>query len=257
MLGSYRYGLARYLVKKIEEQAERQVKGHAILRDFLEYYGRNSPSTGCSYADYLLLYRYIKNHNPKEVLECGTGFSTVVIAQALKENEEEYGVKGHLVSMEQNGSYHAAAIESLPPPLKNDPRLEIVLSPVMEDTCGFFRGIRYKEVPKRAYDFVFVDGPDSAANPTNKPLTLNCDFVKLVSENEHPTSALIDTRVGTCFMYSLLFPGKFRYDYLRKVGIVESVTKNDLADSKKVVTRVMEKREFHRPPIATLIRGEY
>ena len=200
----------------------------------------------------------MKRHKPQAVLECGTGFSTVVIAQALRENEEEFGIHNwRLVSMEENTHYHEAAVKSLPLPLKNDARLEIVLSEAVEDTYEFFRGVRYREVPKGMYDFVFVDGPDLMVSPANQPLTFNYDFVKLVSESDHPIGALIDTRVSTCFVYSLLFPEKFRYDYLRKVGIVEPVTKKDLADAKKIVARAMARREFSRPPIWQLIQGGY
>jgi len=111
----FRYKFARYLAKKIEKEAERLIKSNAVLAGYLEHYRRTSPATGCSYADYALLYRYVKNHKPKEVLECGTGFSTVVITQALRENEVESGVCGRLVSMEENPRYHEAAIQSLPP----------------------------------------------------------------------------------------------------------------------------------------------
>ena len=245
------------MAEKIEERSERLIKNNDTIQGYLEYYGRTSPSTGCSYTDYVLLYRYVKNHRPKEVLECGTGFSTVVIAQALKENEEAYGIRGRLVSMEENERYYQAALESMPPPLKHDPRLQIVLSPAVEDTYEFFRGVRYKEIPKRAYDFVFVDGPDLMINPARKPLTFDYDFVKLVQESGHPIGALVDTRVSTCFVYSLLFPEKFRYDYLRKVGIVEPVTRKDLADGRKIVSRAMARREFRRPPMRAWMRGAY
>lgn len=112
----FRYQFAGYLANKIERRAEQQIKRHAVLCGYLEHYRRTSPSPGCSYADYSLLYRYVKNHKPREVLECGTGFSTVVILQALRENEEEYGIKGRLVSMEENRDYYEAAVKSLPPP---------------------------------------------------------------------------------------------------------------------------------------------
>lgn len=254
----FSYRVARYLAQKIDERAKKSIEGNFALQDYLEHYRRTSPSTGCSYSDYLLLHQYVKRHKPQAVLECGTGFSTVVIAQALKENEEEFGIHNwRLVSMEENANYYEAAVKSLPFSLKNDARLEIVLSGAVEDTYEFFRGVRYREVPKGVYDFVFVDGPDLMINPANKPLTFNYDFVKLVSESDHPIGALIDTRVSTCFVYSLVFPEKFRYDYLRKVGIVEPVTKKDLADAKKIVARAMARREFSRPPIWKLIPGRY
>ncbi len=251
-----RYKLAQLLSRKIEERAKRWVESNTTLRDHLEYYRRTSPSTGCSYSDYLSLYKYVRKYKPLEVLECGTGFSTVIITQALKENEADGGSHNwRLVSMEQSAKYYDAAMKSLPPILKNDARLEIVLSEAVEDTYEFFRGVRYNEVPKRAYDFVFVDGPDLMMHPDKQPLTFNYDFVKLVSESDHPIGAFIDTRVSTCFVYSLLFPNKFKYDYLRWLGIVEPVTKNDLSTGIKIVSRAMAKRQFRRPSIWQLITG--
>lgn len=253
-----RYRLARYLSRKIEERAKRLIENNAALRDYLEHYRRTSPSTGCSYSDYSLLYRYVRNHKPKAVLECGTGFSTVVIAQGLKENEKEFGIRNwSLVSMEENPHYYEAALKSLPLDLKSDSRLEIILSPAVEDTYELFRGVRYKEIPKRAYEFVFVDGPDLMLNPAKKPLAFDYDLVKLVSESDRPISAFVDTRSSTCFAYSLLFPGKFKYDYLRRVGIVGPVTKNDLADTKRIVSLAMARSEFGRPSIRQLFTGEY
>jgi len=254
---SIRAKVGKFIAEKIERKAEKELKANKILWGYLEYYRRLSTSTGCSYSDYWLLYRYIKKHRPKEVLECGTGVSTVVIARALQENQENFGIQWRLVSMEENRDWFDMAIKALPPNLKNDPRLEICFSEAVEDAYECFRGVRYKEIPRGNYEFVFIDGPDFMTNPAKKPLTFDYDFVKLVSESEHPISALIDTRTSTCFIYSLLFPNKFRYDYLRKVGIVYPVTKADLADTKQIVARAMSSHSFRRPPIWQAIKGEY
>ena len=48
--------------------------------------------TGASYSDYLTLYEQVKSFKPKEILECGTGITTVVLAQALLENARETAV---------------------------------------------------------------------------------------------------------------------------------------------------------------------
>ena len=42
-------------------------------------YLSKTESTGCSWSDYAALYRRIRTLRPREVLECGTGVSTVVI----------------------------------------------------------------------------------------------------------------------------------------------------------------------------------
>jgi len=159
--------------------------------------------------------------------------------------------------MEENKDYYKSALKSLPPELKNDSNLEIVLSEAIEDYYEFFRGVRYKQIPDRSYDFIFVDGPDLMVNPAQKPLTFDYDLVKLVGRSLHPISAFVDTRTSTCFVYSLLFPKKFKYDYLRRFGIIESVTKNDLVDAKKIVSEAMSRRSFNRPNIFKFITGNY
>ena len=69
------------------------------LEDFLE----NSESTGCSYTDYWALYGYIRRQKPIEILECGPCATTLIMAHALKENEKETGIAGHITSMEEIG----------------------------------------------------------------------------------------------------------------------------------------------------------
>lgn len=254
---SIRHSLGSFIRRYIEDRAERIIKSRPLLKKYLEDYARTSSSTGCGYSDYLLLYNWIRDHKPQEVLECGTGFSTVVLAAALKENEKEYGIPWRLVSMEENKEYYDMACRSFPQELKNDSRVEIILSPAVEDTYEFFRGVRYKDIPKRSYDFIFVDGPNFMTDPKKHPLTFNFDLVDIVRQSEKPVSAIIDTRTSTCFVYSLLFPEKFRYDYLRKVGVVYFVTKNDLADARKIVANAMSRHAFRRPPLGALLRGRY
>ncbi len=248
---------AGILAKFFERQAEMTLRKNRPLWGLLQDYLKNSPSTGCAYSDYLLLYNYIRNRKPKEVLECGTGVSTVVIAYALKENERDYGIKGRVTSMEESPNYYNVALKLFPERESLKSYAEIVLSPVMEDTYHFFRGIRYKDVPLRPYDFVFVDGPDYLCDPKGEIILFNFDFVDIVRKSEKPVGALIDTRTTTCFVYSLLFGDEFRYDYVRKVGIVEPVTKNDLAPVQKIVARSMRAHSFKRPPFLNFIRGTY
>jgi tRNA A58 N-methylase Trm61 len=82
------------------------------------------------------------------VLELGTGASTVVIAQALLENDV-----GRVTSMEESEDWYIHARQNLPSGLPVD----IVLSSTVEDCFSIFRGIRHRDIPDRSYDFVFVD----------------------------------------------------------------------------------------------------
>jgi len=72
------------------------------LKDILAYANVASPSVGVSTTDYVALYRKIRTDRPSFVLECGTGRSTMIIAQAMLENLNGTPADGiKLVSMEQ------------------------------------------------------------------------------------------------------------------------------------------------------------
>lgn len=75
--------LLRYVAERRGENLFRTNKG---LWDTLQDYLKKSGSTGCSYMLYAELYKYVRKFKPCEILECGTGISTVVLAYALMEN---------------------------------------------------------------------------------------------------------------------------------------------------------------------------
>jgi len=72
-----------------EWYAKFYLKRHPKLWKGLVKYTEKTGSAGCSMMDYYALYKQIRNIKPLEVLECGTGVSTLVIAHALMENERE------------------------------------------------------------------------------------------------------------------------------------------------------------------------
>lgn len=86
-----RHQLAVALHNYLERNAEKKIKANPALWKLLQAYIEKSSSTGCSFSDYLVLYNWVRRHKPKEILECGTGMSTVVLAHALKENYQEEG----------------------------------------------------------------------------------------------------------------------------------------------------------------------
>lgn len=250
-----RHQLAIALHNYLESDAEKKIQANHPLWDLLKAYIEKSPSTGCSFSDYFVLYNYVRKHKPKEILECGTGMSTIVLASALKENYQDGGVKGRVASMEENAEYYEKAVSLFPDSLKD--YAEIFLSPAIEDTRDFFRGVRYKDIPQRQYDFVFVDGPDLLINPKNPELAFDYDIVRVIANSDTPVAGFVDTRTSTCFIYSLIFGDKFRYDYVRKLGIVEPCTKKDVLSAKKIADRATMRHAFKRPSFLQCIRGSY
>jgi hypothetical protein len=165
------------------------------------------------------------------------------------------GLKGRVASMEESAGYYEKAVSLFPDSLKE--YAEIFLSPAIEDTRDFFRGVRYKDVPDRQYDFIFVDGPDLMTNPKGQNLSFDYDIVRIIANSDTPVAGFVDTRTSTCFIYSLIFGDKFRYDYVRKLGIVEPCTKKDVLSAKKIADRATMRHAFKRPPFLKSVRGAY
>ena len=222
--------------KYLERSAEKKLRAHTDLWSDLCDYQKRTISSGASYSDYWLLYSYIRSVQPKEVLECGTGVTTLILAYAMRDNEKNNGVRGRITSMESVTECYESARKLMPEHLR--PYVDIVFSPKVEDAYYFFRGVRYESVPERSYEFVYIDGPGTSA-PSDGHKTFNCDLIKVVERSAIPVVALIDTRMSTCFVFGLVFKrGKVAYDYRYDVGFVGPVTANDLLSANGVIKAI-------------------
>jgi len=103
------------LLRKLAQiKARRILKRNDLLWSALQEYLQETKSTGCGYIDYACLYQTIRSAKPVEVLECGTGVSTLVIAHALMENESEPGRGGRVTSMEEHEGWLDMSRKLLP-----------------------------------------------------------------------------------------------------------------------------------------------
>lgn len=223
-----------YFKKKIEIgfrklaqlKSNRALKRNEALWLALSDYISNSNSTGCGDIDYYQLYEQIRKYKPKEVLECGTGVTTLIIAQALKENEAITGIKGRLTSMEEHEEWLEMSKSLLPSQYES--YVDFELSETIEKTFSLFRGVGYKNIPKRDYDFVFIDGP-SYYSPRDGVPTFDFDFLSVLDISNKPVAALIDKRVSTCFvLQQLLGREKVTYSSVLGLGFILPSTKSDL-----------------------------
>jgi predicted O-methyltransferase YrrM len=184
-------------------------RNHSLWR-ILSAYQAASDSTGCSYSDYWTLYTYVRRYRYEEILECGTGISTIVMACALKENEATTGTGGRITSMEDMDNWYAHAKAIIPPDLAG--YIDIVLSKRTEYCHSIFRGVGYRDIPPRKYDFVFIDGPGTSA-PSDNTVAFDFDYVNVVWKSERPVCAILDKRLGTCYVLQKIFGiDKVRYD---------------------------------------------
>lgn len=209
----------------LEHRAYRHIRGERRLWTDLEEYQRKSLSTGCSYADYWRLNRAIRQQTPAEILECGTGMSTVVIAAAVHANVDDGWPPARITSMEEDERWLARTDAIFPGRLAK--YVDFRLRPTTEDYYSIFRGVRYRDVPDRPYDFVFIDGPKYLA--PNGDVTFDFDLVAILQRAERPVSAIIDKRISTRFVLeTMLKNGKFRYSPILHLGFVRSATRADL-----------------------------
>jgi hypothetical protein len=189
-------------------------------------YARSSQVTGASYSDYLTLYQQVRRWKPREVLECGTGISTLVLAQALLDNEREGAPAGRVTSMEDHEDWYHTARKAMPADL--DGVVELVHSKKVDGFHRIFRGVRYEQVPRRDYDFVFSDGPDRHSPVTGDKL-FNLDLIDVIGRSERPLRAVVDNHYLTFWvLQKLLGTDKARYDVWRRLMFVGPVTRHDL-----------------------------
>ena len=248
-------GILRRYRMYLQYSPEKKLRKNRVLWSILDEYIRNSGSTGCSYSDYLILYNYIRDHKPKEILECGTGISTVVMAYAMLENEMDGAPRGRITSMEELEKYYLLAQKLLPQSLKK--YVEIVLSPTVEDYYLLFRGMRYKNIPQRSYDFVFIDGPKTMS-PLDNARLCDLDFIWVVEKSEKPVFAIVDKRVSTCFVLQKVFGRNIvRFDYEHRVGLIGPCSKKDLRRSTGEITdEIMEEGAFSRSSALIALFGK-
>ena len=188
-----RSSVLHHAIQLDRARAKRQLSHIPELQEIYTDYLQETRSTGVEVSDYVRLYQAVRALKPTAVLECGTGLSTTAIAFGLKHNEEEHGVKGHCVSMEELAEWFEHAKEMLPRQLED--YVEIVLCPRVEKEYNGILGVCYQNVPDQEYQFVFVDGPNENSPITGDKL-FDMDFV-YVAERNPLAWGFVDHRLNT------------------------------------------------------------
>jgi predicted O-methyltransferase YrrM len=209
-----------------ERAARRRVQADEGLWRLLQAYLAKTDSTGCDYVDYDVLHRRIRQSKPREVLECGTGASSVVVAHALWQNARENGIQGRVTSMEESEHWFEMADRLLPDELRD--HVDMRLSAKTEDAYTIFRGVRYADVPNRRYELVFIDGPGTLA-PSDGTRSFDFDFIHVVRGADHLVSGIVDGRYTTCYVLEKIFgPERFRFDVFRNLAFVGPCTRHGI-----------------------------
>lgn len=128
------------------------------MRQELISYSKGSNTTGTQPITLYLAVRDILKYRPRNILECGTGASTIVLALAVKKLKiDDPTYDGKIVSMESVEEWYNVAVGNLPE--KFHDIVTIIHGPRVKYEIAMFRGYRHSNIPKRDYDFVFLDGP--------------------------------------------------------------------------------------------------
>ncbi|MFQ5766253.1 MAG: class I SAM-dependent methyltransferase [Rhodospirillales bacterium] len=219
------------IVARRNRRAEETLRAMPALWARMEAYAKGSAVTGASMSDYLTLYEEVRKWRPREILECGTGISTVVMAQALLENEAEGHPRGRITSMEEDEAWHRSAGANLPDGLR--PYVDLVFSPKVDGFYKMFRGVQYEAVPDRPYNFVFSDGPERHS-PVNGDKLFNLDLIQVVRRSETPVRAVVDNHYLTFYVLQKVFgPRLARYSVRHKLMFVGPVTAKDVGRPKR------------------------
>ena len=103
--------------------------------------------------DLVLLYKKVLKRKPLLILEFGAGKSTLVLALALHRN----GNDGRLISVDANAQWAESVRSALPNYLKKV--CEVIHRPLIEDERYGIKGWRHANIPRKAPNFVYLDGP--------------------------------------------------------------------------------------------------
>ena len=201
--------------------AEEKLKAIPNLWSEMLQYTHSSDVTGASMSDFLTLYEYVRIHKPTEILEFGTGVSSVVLAHALLENAADGQPLGRITSMEEDLYWHRKAADNLPD--KHREIIDLVHSPKVAGFYKLFRGVRYSEIPDRPYDFVFSDGPERHS-PVNNDKLFDLDLILIVLRSNRPIYAIVDNHYLTFYILQKVFGLKHaRYSVSHRLMFVGPV----------------------------------
>lgn len=193
-------------------------------RDYVKLFDRRPKEAHKpNWIDLWSLYKMIRRRKPKNVLEFGSGCSTIIISQALADNAAE-GAPGHLYSLDTKPEpgetdWGQVTLDSMPEYLKSFCTLNVV--PVV---LGDYEGIpawRYQGVPEIAPDFVYLDGPGLVHTKHKRA----ADVLDIESHFRPGFRLLVDGRHENC----QFLKDKLKKDYKIKYHPIFHRTTFDLA----------------------------
>ena len=162
------------------------------------------------------LYRFVKTHDIKNVLDLGTGIGCSVSIAALALQEK--GIKYHIDSIEQFDKCVKIANELIPRELKENITIHKAnVTTWKTDKIPYQVFSVYDSIPKGDYDLIINDGPGPFLENENYVDLNNGTILKLVLENKIKPGCFIiyDGRILSLRVLERYLGGNF---YLLNVG---------------------------------------
>ena len=172
------------------------------LSEELKAYQSVSDTTGTQAITLWIAVNSIMRYQPKFILECGTGASTIVFSLAVEQLKLSHPTySGRIISMESEKEWFDIARENLPE--KHKMNVEIVFGPREKYEISMFRGYVHSNIPEYPYDFVFLDGPDFS---DDNGATFCGDALYVMEKfGLQDLRGVIDGRASTAFVMQTLF----------------------------------------------------
>ena len=133
-------------------------KNFFVKNNFFKYFKEeNINEISADFIDLKKIYDLIVERKPKQVLEFGSGFSTIAICVALKNNFEKFGVDGRLYSVDANQKWILNTEKKISSELKkfvkfhySDAEIKIINNQIVS---------LHKNLPDISPNFIYLDGP--------------------------------------------------------------------------------------------------
>lgn len=187
-----------------QQWAEHQLRKRGWIH-FFEH--RPSAALPPDFADLWYLYRTVRKRLPRCILEFGSGCSTIILAQALVDNEGEPTKSGGLLySLEGDPYWAEVTRRSIPVHLQRV--IEIWNSPLLEVEYLGTPAFRYSKVPDVTPDFVYLDGP--ALTPVRR---VACDILDIEDRFRPGLFLVVDGRMENTRFLREHFKKKYLFHY--------------------------------------------
>ncbi len=160
------------------------------------------------YVDLLRLYELVVARRPRELLEFGSGCSTLVLALAARRAWARAATSGRFVSIESDPEWAELNRAALPPELAQLCTIEY--SPVVEAELGGVGAWRHERLPAGSPDFVYLDGP---ALTDERPFSL--DLLELEPSFAEGFVLVVDGRPANAHVLATQFKRRYRIQQRR------------------------------------------